>query len=422
MQQNLHSKFATSFVNGLGQLSLVEHSLCPLDCRVSLRSNLVHETEYSYCDKSRRMQQAHVRVMCPLGLSAQDEFYLWGLLALALRQPQPTAEFHATPHYCLRQLGIIDAGHRRGGRQYQQFANAVERLSVVNYLNDRFFDPVRAEHRRVSFGFFSYSLPMEDESSRAWRFYFDQAFFQFIQAAGGALAFDLTIYRRLDPASRRLFLLASKVFPRRESLSLNLKHLAVNVLGLSPHLIARDKLAKTRRCLQRLADHRIVAPESVSAINKRSRGEYDVRLTRGAYYERRRYATVDHVESPMAEGLTELGLDSATVARVLRKYRHAVLREWLDITLAAKERFGMSFFKRSPAAYFLDNVKHASAGQRTPPDWWHEVRKAEELRRADQFRRSLGRTNGESRDKTSKQTKGHLTPVSEILAQIPFKQ
>jgi hypothetical protein len=49
--------------------------------------------------------------------------------------------------------------------------------------------------------------------------------------------------------------------------------------------------------------------------------------------------------------------------------------------LAAKERFGDAFFKRSPQAYFVDNVKHAAAGTRTPPDWWHELRKAEQRRR-----------------------------------------
>ena len=41
---------------------------------------------------------AHVRMICPLGLTPNDEFFLWGLLALTLSQPDPIAEFQVTPH------------------------------------------------------------------------------------------------------------------------------------------------------------------------------------------------------------------------------------------------------------------------------------------------------------------------------------
>ncbi|MGD0896628.1 MAG: hypothetical protein ABR915_02250 [Thermoguttaceae bacterium] len=36
--------------------------------------------------------------------------------------------------------------------------------------HDHFYDPIRGEHRDVGFGFFSYSLPLDPRSSRAWRF------------------------------------------------------------------------------------------------------------------------------------------------------------------------------------------------------------------------------------------------------------
>jgi hypothetical protein len=62
---------------------------------------------------------------------------------------------------------------------------------------------------------------------------------------------------------------------------------------------------------------------------------------------------------------------------LLHRYPKTLLREWTDITLAAEERFGPSFFKKSPAAYFVDNVKHAAAGTRTAPDWWLEMHKHE---------------------------------------------
>ena len=48
-----------------------------------------------------------------------------------------------------------------------------------------------------------------------------------------------------------------------------------------------------------------------------------------------------------------------------------------DITQTAKERFGATYFKKSPQAYLVDNLKNAAKGNRTPPDWWHEVRRAE---------------------------------------------
>ena len=67
---------------GLGELSLVEHALCPLDSRKSLSENLVHSNAYFYTDRNRHQRKAQVRVNAPLGLSASDEFYLWGLLAL----------------------------------------------------------------------------------------------------------------------------------------------------------------------------------------------------------------------------------------------------------------------------------------------------------------------------------------------------
>src|SRR5262245_28703852 len=48
--------------SGLGQLTLVEHALCPLDPRVSLVENLVHDVEFFLFDKHRRRQTAKARV------------------------------------------------------------------------------------------------------------------------------------------------------------------------------------------------------------------------------------------------------------------------------------------------------------------------------------------------------------------------
>ena len=207
----LTAKAAKKRIVGMGQLSLVEHALCPLDSRVSLVENLVYSAKYSYSGKNGQRPEAQARVFSPLGLSASDELYLWGMLALSLLPQEPTAELVATPHWILRQLGIINQGSKRGGRQYKQFSDALRRLSVVNYLNDGFYDPVRGEHRRVSFRFFSYSLPTDLQSSRAWRIAWDPIFFDMVKDTAGQFRFDLAVYRELDAASRRLFLFASKV-------------------------------------------------------------------------------------------------------------------------------------------------------------------------------------------------------------------
>jgi hypothetical protein len=66
------------------------------------------------------------------------------------------------------------------------------------------------------------------------------------------------------------------------------------------------------------------------------------------------------------------------------------------MTLAAKERLGERFSTHSPQAYFIDNLQEQSAGRRTPPDWWRELRKEEERRRwqADREERAAGSARG----------------------------
>ncbi|MBW3596839.1 MAG: hypothetical protein KY475_06130, partial [Planctomycetes bacterium] len=241
--------------SGVTQLSLVEHALCPLDPHVSNQPGFVHHASYFFSDKSRNRKKASVRVVCPDGLLASDEFYLWGLLAVTLNQTESGGELFATPHYCLRQLGCIEHATDKGGRNYVVFREAVERLAAVSYQNDCFYDPVRGEHRRVGFGFLSYSLPLDTASSRAWRFAWDPIFFEFCQAVGSALSFDLATYRQLDRASRRLYLLLKKVFWRHDlSPAFDLRHLAVNVLGFSDTLETWKLKQKVVRCVQVLLD------------------------------------------------------------------------------------------------------------------------------------------------------------------------
>ena len=269
----------------------MEHALCPLDSRISLRENLNHEAEYRYTDADGRCQTARVVVYCPAGLSPGDEFYLWGLLALTLGQPEPQIEFQATPHFCLRKLGLISPGSK-GGKSYRLFRDALRRLSAVRYQNERFFDPIRREHRAVSFGLFSYSLPLDVDSSRAWRIVWDPLFFEYCRAAASQLSFDLETYRRLDPASRRLFLLLSKVFWRsRTSPWFDVRYLAVNALGFSAELSARTLKSKVKRCADVLQRHDVLAMGEDGAerpFHRQAKGRYVARFVRGAYFSRRR--------------------------------------------------------------------------------------------------------------------------------------
>ena len=371
----------------MGQLSVAEHALCPLDTRGRVGENLVHECDYRYSDTNRRVQTARVRVICPVGLLANDELFLWGLLALTLAQPEPDFELYATPHFCLRQLGLIDQHSRRGGRQYQQFAQALERLSLVSYQCDAFYDPVRREHRKVGFRFLSYSLPVNSESRRAWRFVWDPVFMDLVHPIGGHLHFDLATYRRLDPASRRLFLLLSKIFRRRPtSPRFDVGELCVKGMGFAPTVSIRDLKRKLMRSVNKLMEIGVVEDTTGTPVcEKLGVGKYVVQLHRGPYFQnsenKHHYIRTSQpaVESPLNEPLKAIGFDEAAIQRLIRKFPSRVLREWADITLAAMERKGATFFRKSPQAYFVDNVANAAVGKRRPPDWWYEALKQEQI-------------------------------------------
>jgi hypothetical protein len=374
-------------VPGRAQLTLVEHALCPLDTSVSLAGGLTHDSEFFFTDPNRHQQKATAKVICPFGLSPADEFYLWGLVALTLSQPEPSFEFYATPYYCLTELGVIatkSGRERRGGKDYALFREALARLATVTYLCDRFYDPVRGEHRNVAFGFLSYSLPADSASSRAWRFVWDPIFFEFCQAAKGSLLFDLETYRSLDFASRRLFLLLRKIFYRNpESPAFDARHLAVNVLGFAPSVEVKLLKVKLAHCATRLAEHGIIrlpteGDDAKRLFEKTGVGAYGIRFQRGSYFEKRPVpAQLLATESALFGPLKAIGFDDAAAVRIITKYKPQLIQVWADITLAAKEK-GPGFFKASPQAYFIDNVENAAQGTRTPPDWWYQHRKAEE--------------------------------------------
>jgi hypothetical protein len=362
---------------GLGQLSLIEHALCPLHRNKSSGIELSHDSRFHYTDSYRKRRQANVRVIAPLGLFPSDEVYLWGLLALTMAYASGDGVLTATPHWCLRRMGLVNSGTRRGGRQYLQFAAAVERLSVVNYLSDACYDPARAEHRKVSFHFFSYSLPVNPASDRAWTIIWDPVFFQLVQQTGGGMKFDLKLYKTLSPAARRLFLLVLKVsYGKRRLPVFELRHLAVDVLGFASTLAVRDMKVKVRKALEQLE---AVGAVQNSTITKGDRSQWVVAFERGVslqHIQRSGTLAAEH-DSPLIDGLLTVGFDHGSAARIVQRYSHRLVAEWIDITLAARERFGEAHFRKSPMAFLMDSLKKAQSGERTPPDWWQQSKRTE---------------------------------------------
>lgn len=331
--------------SGLAQQTLVEHALCPLDASQALQAGSLHQVRYDFTDRHRNRKTATANVACPFGLSPNDELYLYGLLALTFAQPEPSADFYATSHWCLRQLGLIEAGQEQGNR-YQLFRDAIRRLSGVVYESDHFYDPLRGDHRQVAFGLLKYRLPLDDTSSRAWHFVWDAQWFRFCEAVAGSFSFDFTMYRKLDVASRRMFLLLSKMFWRNDhSPAFELRQLGINTLGFAESLATKEIKQKLVRIAQTLLDHEIIAlPTEIASVRdlftKRAKGVHVVQFPRGVYFERvtQPQVTFTADESPLVEPLEKIGFDRATIRRILAEFSPRLIAEWSDITLAAVER------------------------------------------------------------------------------------
>lgn len=367
--------------DGLANLSLIEHALCPLDQRVEHQQGLSFETQYYYTDRHRNRRLAKVRILSAAGLTPSDEMLLWGLLAMTFGQAEVSSELYATPHYILKQLGQLD-----GGKQYETFREMLKRLSAVNYWSNGYYDPIRGEHREVSFGLLSFSLPIDPRSSRSWRIIWNPLFFEFVAAAGTTLQFDFDLYRSLDCGSRRLYLLLKKIFWReRQSPAFDIRHLAVDILGYAPHLELKTLKQKVLQCAERLLSQKLLTlPTGAHSVNdlcfKRSKGEWSLMFHRGPAYEASVSARSADLltDSPFTEQLRQIGLEDRAITRVIRTYKPRMLGEWIDVTLAAQERQGPKFFKKGAAAFLIDNLKAAAQGLRTPPDWFRLLRKKED--------------------------------------------
>lgn len=397
--------------SGLGQLTLVEHALCQLDTRQSLRPLGQFHTGFYYSEPSGERKFANVVVASAFGFSADTEYYLWGLLALTFNQPTPSRVFSATPYFILRKLGLS-----LGGKNYVEFKAALDRIAGLSYRCDAIYDPIRGERRRAAFQFLSYSLPLFDDSQRAWQFTWNDQFFDLCAATGGKLFFDLTsdTYRQLDSASRRLFLLLHKVFWRKtQSPSFDLRHLAVNVLGFSADRPTSKLKFDVTRCIERLLAGGLLAlPHGVSSpaelFVKQGVGRYQVRFQRGPYFETTSVAKVAHAasslaDSPLYDPLRTLGFEDRQIRWLLKTYSAGRIELWADITLAKLEHDGPKAFTVAPQAYLVDNLKH----ERTKPDWYLDLKKREAERHkqsaVEKLLASVNRANAEAAYRAAKQ-------------------
>ena len=107
-----------------------------------------------------------------------------------------------------------------------------------------------------------------------------------------------------------------------------------------------------------------------------------IRFQRGTYFQKRSRgrSSLAAVSSPLTDALVSLGFETRDAERIASRYSHVLLREWIDITIAARERFGTQHFKRSPQAFLMHHLSKANAGEYSPPDWWQELQKQEHRR------------------------------------------
>ena len=316
---------------GLTQMTLVESALCPLDPKVSKKNGSIHLSHFNYYDKNGKRKQATIETTAAFGLSPNDDFYLWGLLALTFAQPEPSALFYATPHYCLTQLGVISEG--AGGKNYKNFRSVLKRLAGVVYSCNAFYDPIRGERSDQTFHLLSYSRPRDSKSSRVWRIAWDPLLFDYVAAGDGHFCFDLSTYRNLDPASRRLFLLLRKIFHRRRKVHFAVRELAVQQLGYSAELEPKKLKASLKRCLNKLLNLGIISLGTAGNLSelfevKKNAGQW-LTIFRGQYFEKTstKKKSIATVESAASGPLSSIGFNTREIAKLLRQYSMPSIQE-----------------------------------------------------------------------------------------------
>jgi len=423
---------------GVAQLSLLETALCPLDARLPTLG-FIHKAKYYFTptspdnDKRSKRGTAHVTVSAPLGLLPNDEYNLWGLLALTFTAPDPEPRLMATPHWCLKQLGVLRPSRSKGGSQYATFRDSLNRLGHVTYHCDTFYNPIKNTHEYATFGFLDILLPTNPESSRAWDLRWNPVFFEFCKATGGKLLFDLDLFHQLDYASRRLFLKLKDRFWRSKTATFDLAHLAVDGLGFSPTVRPCDLKVKLARSIGKLLTHRVlILPagtcDAKDLFMKKAKGRYAVTLHRGPYFELPAPTTPtrlphgDFHNSPLHDPLMAIGFDDPAIRRIIRNYPARTVERWAEITLIAMEKQPKGFpgFSTSPQAFCMNGIQNAYM----PPDWYYAEKKKEQ--RCDWDERTAAAVAPSSDDSTAEyhkeRAKAFKCFVDEVIGRDAYNE
>jgi hypothetical protein len=304
-----------------------------------------------------------------------------------MSRPDADPVLMATPYWLLGHLGLAT-----GGTQYAELRESLLRLAVTSYHNTGFYNPQTQQREHVAFQFLSILLPTVGglgrivDINRAWKIEWNPAFFRFCKSSGGTLLFDLDLYRKLTPASRRLLLKLKDRFWREKRVFLNVDDLTVNGLGFSADRPLYKRKFDLLNCFRELLTHEVIElgkgqADAKDLFLKRAKGSYVVLLHEGQYFRQARVARLVGPKNaisddPLYEPLRKIGVDEAGIRRLLKSHGRGLIQRWIRITEAAmhEKPRGFSGFKASPAAYLIDSVQE----NRTPPDWFHAHEKRQE--------------------------------------------
>lgn len=371
---------------GIAQLSLLETALWPLQPGTLLSNQF--QTEYEFTTAAGR-KTATVTVRAALGLKPQDELFLWGLLGATLGRSDGEPTLLATPYWMLKHLGL-----ETGGFQYTEIRESLLRLAVASYQNTGFYNPDTKEHEYAAFQFLSIFLPTVGgvgeavDNDRCWRIEWNPAFFRFCNATGGNLLFDIDLYRRLSPASRRLFLKLKDRFWRTKRVFMNVDDLTINGLGFSAGRLLAKRKFDLLNCIRELLEQEVLSlgrgqTDPKESIWKRGKGSYIVSFFEGEYFRKPMAARTTSqknaiMDDPLYEPLRKIGVDGPAIRRLLQDHSRNLIQRWVRITDAAMNERprGFAGFRVSPAAFLIDGVQHG----RTLPDWMHAHEKCQEKR------------------------------------------
>jgi hypothetical protein len=193
-----------------------------------------------------------------------------------------------------------------------------------------------------------------------------------------------------------LFLFLRKLlYKRKVSPLLDVRHLAVNVLGFAPGLRATDHNKKLYACAADVARLELIAlptggmPALCRKVPGR-KGAFRVQFHRGPYFVKKPLVSCEVTDDgrPVFDLLQRIGFAKHAAGRLLKTYDVKLLTLWADITLARAEQ-GLRFTK-SQQAFFVDSVRAAADGRRTPPDWYQQLKTEEKRKQWADAAKKLG--------------------------------